>query len=1230
MFAVQSPNGHLGKTTKTAASSTVSSIHEDDFSTINDLIQSRAQDEYADQPIVAYPSSGTHYVHYTPRQLNDFASRAATYYSASIPQRKTSRDPVQVIGLLGASNLSYLVSLLAISRLGHTVLFLSTRISEDAYLGLLNATKATTLLIDSSFESVGAKLQSHCSASVESIIRRSDYDGSKPAFEALAPVRLDGRIEKSHISWIIHSSGSTGFPKPIYQTHSGALRNYANNFGMRGFITLPLFHAHGISCLFRAIHSRKLIYMYNADLPLTAPYLISTLKSHDIDILYAVPYALKLLAESDEGVALLAKLQLVMFGGSACPKPIGDKLTSQGVLLVSHYGTTETGQLMTSFRDRSDKDWDYVRPTDNLKPFLQWEEQAAGSGIYELVILDGWPSKVASNRPDKSYATKDLFEAHPAIPNAWRYYARLDDTLVLENGEKANPLLVEGVARENRNVAEALAFGANKSRIGLFLIPAESATFTTDEELIEHVWPALEQSNIQAPAFSKLYKEMIKVLPKGLEYKKTDKGTVIRAAFYRDFEDLIEEAYREDEPTGIEVLEDGELIDFLRSQIFEIIGFPHGTVIENDTDLFSLGVDSLQSIRLRTSILNTLDVGGQKLPQNFVFENPTINAMAEELTRVRLGAEKKAQPTLEERMTNLIEKYGNFPKHVPGDKPGNPGEHIVLTGATGSLGAHVLASLTAQSNVAKVYCLVRAKFETIGWQRVRQSLQERNVYHTLSASALRKIVVLPAAFSKPHLGLDEASYRQISSEITGLIHCAWSVNFNMGLESFETDCIAGARHLIDLCLSSKRQTPARFVFCSSVSAVARTPGNIAAEALPESLLHSQNMGYAQSKLVTEHICVRAAVQTGMVARVARVGQIIADTRQGVWNATEAIPMIFQTGETVGALPALDENPSWTPVDIVARSVIESLLSNEDFSVVNLTNPSLFHWTDDLLPLLAEAGLRFETVDQREWISRLRGSNQDPEANPPIKLLDFFAGKYDNDRKSRKLTYETATAQRIAPTLATAGKLDGAVVRRFVDYLRGQCWSSSANKSRRRTMIVLAGPCGTGKTTVAKAIAETLRVPIIEGDDLHTPEARKQMEQNRPLTDSDRWDWLARVRDSAAQTLAQSPDAAAVVVTCSALCVSYRDELRKLRQHGEHLDVRFLMLLGDEDELRRRTTVRHVVEGHYMKADMVRGQLALMEQPIERESDVVPIDAQRAPEVVVAEAEEICREIIALA
>lgn len=107
---------------------------------------------------------------------------------------------------------------------------------------------------------------------------------------------------------------------------------------MKAFITLPLFHNHGICNLFRAIYSCKSIHLYNADLPLTKDHLMRVMEDNAFEIFYGVPYALKLLSESEDGVELLRQLKVVMYGGSACPDDLGNLLVDNDVNLVGHYG----------------------------------------------------------------------------------------------------------------------------------------------------------------------------------------------------------------------------------------------------------------------------------------------------------------------------------------------------------------------------------------------------------------------------------------------------------------------------------------------------------------------------------------------------------------------------------------------------------------------------------------------------------------------------------------------------------------------------------------------------------------------------------------------------------------------------------------------------------------------------------------------------------------------------
>jgi thioester reductase-like protein len=103
----------------------------------------------------------------------------------------------------------------------------------------------------------------------------------------------------------------------------------------------------------------------------------------------------------------------------------------------------------------------------------------------------------------------------------------------------------------------------------------------------------------------------------------------------------------------------------------------------------------------------------------------------------------------------------------------------------------VVSQLAVLEDVKKVYCLVRASSRSDARTRVIRSLRARALYHTLPAAVRSKIVAMPSNFGDTNLGLDAAAYSQISLDITFLIHCAWSVNFNLSLGSFEDDCIAG-------------------------------------------------------------------------------------------------------------------------------------------------------------------------------------------------------------------------------------------------------------------------------------------------------------------------------------------------------------------------------------------------------------------------------------------------------
>jgi thioester reductase-like protein len=828
-------------------------------------------------------------------------------------------------------------------------------------------------------------------------------------------------------------------------------------------MTQPLFHSFGFYETFRSIYSGKPMYYVNYNYPITKQNLLATIEHVKPDLLFCVPYVLKLLADSDQGLKALADIDLIMYGGSACPDDLGDKLVKHGVNVCANYGATETGRVMTSVRPPGDNAWNYLRILPQVQQYLLMDEVAPN--IFECVALDGLKSKstINSDDPPNSFRTRDLFAKHPTKPNHWKYVSRLDDRLTLVNGEKVLPIPIEGRIRQEALVQEAIVFGDGKTVPGILIIKADAAADMNDEEFLQHIWPAVEDANSRAESFSRIPRDLIVVLPSGTKYATTDKSTFIRAQVYEQFKQQIQDAYEkfENDTSGSVALPLPELEAYLSRRFREELGVEPGS---SESDFFACGIDSLQCLRMWSLIKKEIDLGGKQaeVGQNLLYETGNIAALARYLHGLRTGETEDTQGH-EQIMNDLITKYSDV---IPTKRRNYGTRHAVLTGATGGLGAHLLAQLVGSDEIDKVYALVRASSDFVALKRTLESLSVRGLSPT--QEQLEKIVALPADLSKPDFGLGKERFERLSWSVGLVIHSAWAVNFNISVQSFEKEHIAAVQNLINLCQRDRRREwPASFFFCSSVSSAAATPrpGTVP-EGPVTDISHVQKTGYARSKYVAEHIVLNAARQAGADARVLRVGQLVGDSKVGQWNTTEGIPLMIQTAVTLGALPALDEEMSWLPVDHAARIILDccdvpSEDTESDFDgypradfdpypfkelennptspvyspvgsdytprsrrrprrpsfvevppldlVYHVLNPIRFHWTRDMLPALAAAGFKFETLPTDEWMERLRNSEQDPKKNPPIKLLDWFESKYGHGSSTKNkgvLVYET--------------------------------------------------------------------------------------------------------------------------------------------------------------------------------------------------------------------------------
>ena len=156
-------------------------------------------------------------------------------------------------------------------------------------------------------------------------------------------------------------------------------------------------------------------------------------------------------------------------------------------------------------------------------------------------------------------------------------------------------------------------------------------------------------------------------------------------------------------------------------------------------------------------------------------------------------------------------------------------------------------------------------------------------------------------------------------------------------------------------------------------------------------------------------------------------------------------------------------------------------------------------------------------------------------------------------------------------------------------------------------VVVMGVSGTGKSTVARGLAQRLGRLFVEGDDLHPPANVERMSAGVPLTDDDRWPWLGAVRDAMS---AHAAAGTSTVVACSSLRRVYRAVLREATG-----TVRFVLLDVDPEVLRDRVAHRR---GHWMPPSLLQSQLDTLE-PLQADEDGIVLEVVGSPDRVVRDA-----------
>ncbi|KAL1718570.1 hypothetical protein EV715DRAFT_291179 [Schizophyllum commune] len=866
------------------------------------------------------------------------------------------------------------------------------------------------------------------------------------AFEPYPEVSSPKKPEDMEL--YLHSSGSTGFPKAIGHTYA-SLAGWSRLAMMRDIQSvqprlrfashmLPAFHTFGVCAhLMTPLHGGAEVALYKPVVrtptdvppPPTPESQLEAARACGCTAMVAVPAYVHQWAENPNAVEFLKSLKVLGFGGGPLSEAIGDGLSAVGVKLRSVYGATEFGVPTHLFPTHEEdwKEWCWIEvdPSANL----EWAKQS--DGTEELIIPAGtghWHQPAVQNMEDRAgYATNDLLIRHPTKPYLRKVVGRKDDVIVHSTGEKTVPAPMEGVIVTSPMIRTAIMFGRGRDEAGILVEPVPNHQIDVDDDVQvaafrNAIWPIIEEANRGAPAYSRIFKELILVTRDNKPLPRTEKGTVMRRLALQMYQEEINKIYEVIEShaqTGEKGVKPPAswnapaIAEWLAGHVRDVTGRD----MDHAVDLFEQGFDSLNATVLRLRLLGALKSDPLAAPacleisQNVVYQQPTIDKLAAhvaQLVRGEAATTRAPEASLKELIVELAAKYSEglpgyvdaatLPKYVP-KKAIKPLEYpvsVLLTGTTGNLGAEILQMLLRDGRVEQIYTLERAGSASV-IERQRARFTDKGF--DLSLLDSKKLVPLQGDVCAGRMGQSEAIFKEMLNTISVIIHVAWRLDFNLGVNAFESS-IRGTRALVDFARAAQHADSLRFVFTSSVASAMswdpKTQGPVPEDLIEDPLMCVNGGGYGQGKFVAERVLAASGVEFSSV----RVGQVSGGKPRGAWATTDWFPILVKTSLALGALPSDDQEVTWISMDAVAGTLLDAAFSPRSLAPShNIVHPRPVPWTSVIKNVQTSIkkvlNRDLPIVPFKDWFAKLEELANKPDVSakdvPGVKLLEFYRG-----------------------------------------------------------------------------------------------------------------------------------------------------------------------------------------------------------------------------------------------
>ncbi|KAF1849275.1 acetyl-CoA synthetase-like protein [Cucurbitaria berberidis CBS 394.84] len=474
----------------------------------------------------------------------------------------------ETVMYLGFPDLRAFLVLVALIKTGHKALFSSYHNSLAAHTELIKKTTCAILLHTAGFpvSSILEKnrLESVCLPELEDLLSsvpNKPYPYNKTFDEA-----------KHDPCYVVHTSGSTGMPKPVVWTHwmiSTADNHHAVpdldgrpalwasvlDTRKRNYCGWPLFNGSGLGVgLMEPCFNNTTAVMGPAQ-PVTADVFNDMLEYADIDAASCLPSTLEETARRPGVLAKLNKLKMIVYVGGSLSPDAGDAV-SRYTNLHTLMGSTETNAVVQHSTDR--EDWAYICINSTYNGI----EMRPVADLFELVYVRNVAyadfQGVFKAYPHlHEFSMQDLYSRHPTKPHHWRHEGRKDDIIVFRNGSKSNPMVHERMIASHPAVQHALVVGTGRDKLAV-IIELRPEVYTGDVQkqrnLLKTIWPIIIQANNVVETYSQLEARYVMFAKPDKPFAVGLKGVVRRKATVDLYAEEIEELYASIASGGLKAL----------------------------------------------------------------------------------------------------------------------------------------------------------------------------------------------------------------------------------------------------------------------------------------------------------------------------------------------------------------------------------------------------------------------------------------------------------------------------------------------------------------------------------------------------------------------------------------------------------------------------------------------------------------------------------------------------